>query len=279
MEENKFRLPSEIPIEEWPKPEEFIEEAKSLVEEADKEDLTIRIMGGMAIFLHSQNEEVLWEKIGRLGKKVFTDIDLVGYGKQRIKLLKFFEKRGYTINQRLLYHYGKTRQIYHGPKIPMVEIFYDQLAMNHTIPYKNRLENDSPTLPAAELLLQKLQMVKMNEKDVKDSIILLRAHDLGETDENVINKNTLKDVLCSDWGFYYTATLNLLKIKDKLPEYDVLSTEDSTIITERTDELLHYLENEPKALKWKARAAVGTKKRWYNEVDDWDVIEETKADE
>jgi hypothetical protein len=279
MEENKFRLPSEIPLEEWPKPEEFIEEAKDLVDAANKENLTIRIMGGMAIFLHSQNEKELWEKLGRLGKKVFTDIDLVGYGKHRIKLLKFFEQRGYTINQRLLYHYGKTRQIYYGPRIPMVEIFYDQLAMNHVIPYKNRLETDSPTLPAAELLLQKLQMVNMNEKDIKDSIILLRAHEIGDTDDNVINKNPLKDILCGDWGFFYTATKNLQKIKEKLSGYDVITPEDAKIVTQRIDAVLDYLENEPKTLKWKARAVVGAKKRWYNEVDDWDVIADAKAEE
>ncbi|MCU0852943.1 MAG: hypothetical protein MUC90_06825 [Thermoplasmata archaeon] len=59
----------------------------------------------------------------------------------------------------------------------MVEIFYDELAMNHTVPYKGRLEMDSPTTPAGELMLQKLQVVKINEKDIKDLIVLIRAHD------------------------------------------------------------------------------------------------------
>lgn len=269
----EFKLPSEISEEEWPAPEVFTGEAKRLADEAAAEGLTLRIMGGMAIHLHSLEYKDLWQRLGRLGKKVFTDIDFVAYGKHRVKMLKFFEKQGYEINQRLLYHYGKTRQIYYGPKIPMVEIFYDKLSMNHVIDYSGRLEKDFPTLPAAELLLQKLQMVHMNEKDIKDAIILLRSHEVGPGDENMINEEVLGKTLSADWGFYHTSTENLAKIKNSLAGYDVLADEDRAVVSERVDRIVVYLENAPKTLKWKMRARVGTKTKWYNEVDDWDVIE------
>ena len=268
-----FRLPSEIPLNEWPSPEEFILEAKSLAQDARDRGLALRIMGGMAIFLHSQEIRPLWERLGRLGKKVFTDIDFVAYGKHRIKLLAFFRERGYEVNQRLLYHYGKTRQIYHGPRIPMAEVFYDSLNMNHTVHYKNRLEKDFPTLPPAELLLQKLQMVRMNEKDVKDSIILLRAHELGIDDDNRINGDVLTSVLCGDWGFYHTAAENLKKIAGSLSGYDVLETEDREVVKARAEALLRLLGETPKSGGFRLRAKIGTKVKWYNDVDDWDVIE------
>ncbi len=269
----EFKLPSEISEEDWPAPEVFTGEAKRLADEAAAEGLTLRIMGGMAIHLHSLEYKDLWQRLGRLGKKVFTDIDFVAYGKHRVKMLKFFEKRGYEINQRLLYHYGKTRQIYYGPKIPMVEIFYDKLAMNHVIDYSGRLEKDFPTLPPAELLLQKLQMIRMNEKDIKDAIILLRSHEVGGGDENMINEDVLARTLSADWGFYHTSTENLKKIKAALSGYDVLEEQDRTVVGERVDRIVLHLENVPKSLKWKMRARVGTKTKWYNEVDDWDVIE------
>lgn len=161
----------------------------------------------------------------------------------------------------------------------MVEIFFDQLAMNHTISYRKRLEVDSPTLPAAELLLQKLQMVRMNEKDIKDSIILLRAHEIGESDENMINKNAVIDPLISDWGFCYTSTENLKKIEVSLDNYDVLQQNDKDIVCERIEKLVNLIETVPKTLKWKSRAMIGTKTRWYNEVDEWDVIENSKEAE
>jgi hypothetical protein len=270
---DRFRLPSEIPEDQWPAPAVFVEEAKECVRAAADQGLILRVMGGLGIFLHSQEQRELWEKLGRLGKKVFTDIDYVAYGKHRVKMIKFFENRGFLINQKLLYHYGKTRQIYYGRKIPMAEVFYDQMQFNHPISFKNRLEKDSPTFPLAELLLQKLQMVRMNEKDIKDSVILLLVHELGGDDENRINQSRLAEVLCKDWGFSHTATENLGKIRSSLDSYEVIGAADRKVIADRISDLLEYLAERPKSLKWKSRAMIGTRVRWYNEVDDWDVIE------
>jgi hypothetical protein len=269
---DRFRLPSEIPDEEWPDPEAFIQEAKDCVRAAQDHGLIIRAMGGLAIFLHSQDQRELWARLARLGSKVFTDIDYVAYGKHRVKMIDFFKDRGFMINQRMLYHYGKTRQIYYGQKIPMAEVFYDQLQMNHTVPFKNRLERDSPTIPPAELLLQKLQMVHMNEKDIKDAIVLLRAHEIGSDDKDRINKVPIANVLRKDWGFYHTASTNLVKIKSSLDAYDALTPADTELIAGRIDELLGYLDEQPKSLAWKSRAKVGTRLKWYEEVDDWDVM-------
>jgi len=176
----------------------------------------------------------------------------------------------------MLYHYGKTRQIYYGEKIPMAEIFFDRLTMNHIIPYNKRLEADFPTTPLAELLLQKIQMVRMNEKDIKDAIILLRSHEIGSDDQEKINKFAIGASLLKDWGFYYTATGNLKKIGESLQRYKVLAPEDRQAVRDRIDELLDYLEKEPKGMKWKTRALVGSKVKWYNEVDEWDVIPSLK---
>jgi hypothetical protein len=265
-------LPSEIPEEQWPSPEAFIEEAQACVQAAADQGLILRVMGGLAIFLHSQEHRELWEKLGRLGKKIFTDIDYVAYGKHRVKMIKFFQNRGFMINHKMLYHYGKTRQIYYGQKIPMAEVFYDQMHFNHPISFKKRLEQDSPTFPVAELLLQKLQMVRMNDKDIKDVIILLRAQELGSDDKDTINPTRIAYVLCRDWGFYHTATENLRKIRSTLDSYSVDGAADKKVISERISELLESLEKQPKSLKWKSRRMIGTKVRWYNEVDEWDVI-------
>jgi len=154
----------------------------------------------------------------------------------------------------------------------MAEVFYDQMHFNHPISFKKRLEQDTPTFPLAELLLQKLQMVRMNEKDIKDAIVLLRAHELGSDDADRINKTRIADVLCKDWGFYFTATENLGKIKTALDSYEVVGPADEKAVGQRIDELLGYLQEQPKSLKWKSRAIIGTKVKWYNEVDEWDVI-------
>jgi hypothetical protein len=264
------RLPADIPIEEYPKPEVFIEEAKALVADAEKQGLTLRVMGGMAIYMHSIEYETLWRNLARLGTKVFTDIDLVAYGKQRNELYEFVQKRGYKTDPRFLYQFGKSRHIFFGGKVPMVEIFYDELAMNHTVPYKGRLEMDSPTTPAGELMMQKLQVVKINEKDIKDLIVLIRAHDLGMDDKEKINLRVFDFVdMWNDWGWCYTATMNLNKVKKFAGEYPQLSADDKSIVTQRVDKMLALIESKPKSFKWKMRAKVGTKTMWYNPVDDW----------
>ena len=266
----RFRLPSEIPLEEYPPPLIFIEEALNCVEESADNGITLRIMGGLAIYLQSKDYEELWRALGRLGERVFTDIDFASYSKFSQRLLNFFEKRGYSFNPRLLWRYGRKRQIFFDGKVPMVEVFFDKLEMNHTIDFRKRLELSYPTIPLAELLLQKLQMVHMDEKDYKDVIVLLRSRDIGESDRGMINILALaKAGLLSNWGFYYTVTTNLKNIRDSLGKYDVLTGDDVDIIRGRVDRILGYLENQPKSISWKLRARVGAKKKWYNDVDEW----------
>lgn len=272
MLSRKFRLPFEIPIEEYPPPATFIEEAISCVEGAAKERIMLRVMGALGIYIHAHSLEYrqLWERLGRLGERVFSDIDFASYGKFRQKVFEFFKRRGYDIDKKIQMFYGMKRHIYYGGKVPMVEVFFDKLEMNHTIIFNRRLEVDHPTIPIAELLLQKLQIVKINEKDIKDVIVLLRAHDVGKSDKEMINLNALADAgLLSDWGFYYTVTMNLKKVMDFSLTCDVLTQDDRVIINERVNKILSYLEEQPKSLSWKLRAKVGTSKKWYNEVEDW----------
>ena len=114
----------------------------------------------------------------------------------------------------------------------MIEVFFDKLEMNHTISFNKRLEADSPTLPLSELLLQKTQIVKINEKDIKDIIVLLRAHDVGKRDNETINLEALAQAgLISDWGFYYTVTTNLQKVKDFTRNNDTLTAVSYTHLT------------------------------------------------
>jgi hypothetical protein len=127
---------------------------------------------------------------------------------------------------------------------------------------------DYPTIPLAEMLLEKLQIVQLNEKDVKDVIILLREHEVGEGDKETINSRYIAKLLSEDWGFYYTATMNLNKIKSLLADYSQLVEYDKELIEDKIDRLINAIENEPKSLGWKMRAKIGTKKQWYRKVEE-----------
>jgi len=167
---------------------------------------------------------------------------------------------------------GRHRQIFNdkdGNKA--IDVFLGKFEMCHVIDYSERLEVDSPTVPPADLLLQKLQIVQTNEKDIQDTIILLCEHEIGKTDKDEINGDYVAKILSNEWGFYYTVSLNLPKIKEFLDKYP-LTPEDRKTVAERIDKLQSTIEAAPKTFQWKMRAKIGPAKKWYN------VVEEVQRD-
>jgi len=269
MTELKFRLPKDIPLEEYPKPEAYLEEARRLTEEGQKQGITLRVMGPIALYFYFPEYVDLYRRMERLGDRVFTDIDYASYGKHRGKLVGFFNAQGYQVEKRALMLSGGARHIYFGERIPMIDVFFDKLNYNHPIEYKGRLEIHPYCVSLTDLLLQKLQIVKINDKDLKDAMLLLLAARVGESDNGTVNAKYVAKLMSDDWGFCYTSTTNLQKVKEAMEGVAVLSEEDRTTIRANADIVLETIEKAPKSGKWKGRAKAGAKKPWYNEVTDW----------
>ena len=269
MPEIKFRLPKDIPLEEYPKPEMYLEEARRLTDEAQKQGIFLRVMGPIALHYCFPDHVDLYRKMERLGERVFTDIDYAAYGKHRGKMVPFFEAQGYDLEKRAAMLSGGERLIFFGDRIPMIDVFFDRLNYNHPIHYKNRLEIHPYCVSLTDLLLQKLQIVQINDKDLKDAMFLLLVGEVGEKDEGMVNARYIARLMAEDWGFYYTATTNLQKVKEAVAGVPVLTQEHWEIICSKADTILQHIEDAPKSGKWKGRAKVGTKKPWYNEVTDW----------
>jgi hypothetical protein len=264
-----FRLPKDIPMDEYPKPEEYLEEARHLTTEAQKEGIILRVMGPIALHFYFPEHVDLYRRMERLGERVFTDIDYASYGKCRGKIVPFFERQGYELEKRSAMLSGNTRHIYFAGRIPMIDVFFDKLDYNHPIEYKNRLEIDPFSVSLTDLLLQKLQIVQINDKDLKDGMLLFLASEIGVSDAGMINAKYLAQIMSEDWGFYHTAMMNLTKIKEAAGNLKVLKEADRVLIEEHAEQLILILENTPKSGKWKRRANVGTKKPWYKDVTDW----------
>jgi len=242
---------------------DFVEEALRVIELAGERDLTLRVMGAAAIRIHCPKYAPLHEKLGR----EISDLDFVGYTSQGSKVTKFLEEIGYE-KRFLRPSYGlEMRHIYLDNKNHRtVDIFLDKLLMCHTIDFRNRLKIDYPTVPLAELLLTKLQIVNFTEKDLKDVLVLLREHEIGKKDTETINADRIAQIMADDWGFYYTATTNFKKIRDLLPTVEALKKEDVEDMGSKINNILDEIEKRPKSFNWKMRAKVGTKKKWYKEV-------------
>lgn len=244
----------------------FVSEAQRLVDVAQEKGVFLRILGSTGFRIHSPE----YVAIHTAMERPMTDIDFVAYSKQDREIERFFVETGYEpVRAALTPELYASRRIYNHPSGLHVDIFLDELSMCHRIPFKGRLEADHPTIPLAELVLEKTQIVRLADKDVKDMLILLAAHSIGDHDRNVINGKYIAKLLSDDWGFYYTNKINLGKIRNGLKSYSgIFSKEDEERIHENIEQLNRLIEEAPKSLKWKARAAIGARVKWYNDVDE-----------
>jgi hypothetical protein len=247
---------------------EFIGEALRIVKEGEERNIPLRLMGGFAIRLHCPNNEHLYELLDR---KPAYDLDFVTYSKHRPSMKQLFADLGYApmVSMALLFGTGKTRAVYKDDNHNRsVDVFFDKLEMCHVIEFKDRLELDNPTISLSDLLLQKIQICKINEKDIKDVMILLREHQIGETDKESVNVGYISKLLSRDWGFWFSAVTNLKKTREFLADYKALKDTDQKDIETKIAEILKALEDEPKSVQWKLRSKIGTSKKWYTEVEE-----------
>ncbi|HUK51607.1 MAG TPA: hypothetical protein VLV18_11260 [Terriglobales bacterium] len=270
MEEHKIETPPEwggiIPTHV------FLEEGKRLVDEAEKRSVPLRLLGGVAIRIHCSEFLDFAKKLMRLGEgqQEYTDLDFMSYMKCRKSMADFFADMAYDKRRTTMSSAATQRQIFFHPKGWFyVDVFYDKLlAANHPLDFRKRLELDSPTITPADLLLEKLQIVFPGEKDVKDLLLLLRAHEIsGDEETNKINGEFIAKTLASDWGFWYTVTTNLTGLKQHTESASTLTEEEKRLIVSRVDELRLCIDQEPKSTGWKMRSAIGTRKQWYNPVE------------
>jgi len=250
----------------------IVEEAKKIVEAAENKNVTLRVMGATAIRIHCSKFSHLYEVL----KRKLSDIDFMAFKKQEKTLIELLKELNYVMSRdvRLMHRAFFDRYIFQNPANKIfVDVFFDKLDMCHKIEFEDRLNVDYPTISLADLLLEKMQIVRINEKDIKDAIILLREHCIGGNDKETINRDYISDLLSKDWGFHYTTTTNLEKVASFLQKYDALTKEDRMGIKAKIDILLEAIENKPKSLGWRMRAKVGTSKKWYREVETWGVYE------
>jgi len=252
--------------------EAFLEQGRKIVDEATKAKIPLRLIGGVAIRVHSTEHGDFAERLGRLGVKQqeYTDLDFMSYMKFRNNVRNFFESVGYRKRRTTLSSAATQRHIYFHPDGWFyADVFFDKLlAANHPLDFRGRLELDSPTISLADLLLEKLQIVSFSDKDLKDTLLVLRAHSLGEGQaREAIDMCYVASLLAKDWGFWYTVTTNLNGLRKAVGEMAELEDGEKNDITAKISRLLERIESEPKSTGWKMRSTIGARKRWYEPVE------------
>ena len=244
----------------------MIGEGTKIITEAKKRELHLRLLGAIAFQLQCPKFSFLSAKLNR----ILTDIDFAGYSKERVKVAKMMREFGYQDEPGVTALFGHRRMIWDNKSNGLhVDVFLDKLEMNHDIPFENRLDLDQLTIPLADMLLEKMQIVQITEKDYIDTMMLLREHSIDENGTSeTIDAAYIAKLLSKDWGFYYTVTMNLVNVQNRLPQYNDLSEEDREDITGKTRALIKRIEDEPKPVSWKLRSRVGPKSKWYRVVED-----------
>jgi hypothetical protein len=201
--------------------------------------------------------------------RALTDVDFAAEKKQNREIRQFMVSEGYQPEEGVYVASEGARHVYVHPDTQLnVDVFADELYFCHRIPFKGRLDLDTPTISTTDLLLEKMQIVEINLKDVKDTLVLMLEHPLGtKADGNKhIDGDYIANMMASDWGFYHTFTTNLRKVPDYISEFPAITEDEATTIREHVASLLERIEGAPKTMKWKLRAKVGTRTRWYQEV-------------
>jgi len=243
----------------------FENELKRIIEASNNAGLMLRVIGSLAFQMHCPKYGYLQAAMGR----AYTDIDFAAYRKQTKEIRSLMAGLGYAENREVSIISEGSRSIYenHHNKLH-IDVFFDKLDFCHVISWDGRLEVDKPTIPLSELLLEKMQIVKINEKDVVDTIMLLLEHPLGVNDQETINMANVAKLCSADWGLWRTTTMNLDKVGRLAVGYPQLEEEHKSQVVAQVKKAMEFIEAEPKSMAWRIRARVGDRVKWYKEVDE-----------
>ena len=238
---------------------DITEEARQLLAGCSAENVTARLIGGLAVAWH-QHKPTPPDL-----QRPYADIDIVIGRKEGRAANGALLRLGYVPNDRFNALHGDRRLLFYDQANDrQLDVFVGSFAMCHALELSSRLNMLPDTLSIADLLLTKLQIVEINAKDLIDAVQLLRNHAVGREDKPGMDEVSL-DRLCAvtsnDWGWYTTLSDNLAKAVAFAP--DKLDERDCGTVTSRAEEIQQAIDQAGKSLRWKARARLGRHSRWY----------------
>jgi hypothetical protein len=238
-------------------------EALGLARAAAEAGLGLKLLGGLAVRVLCPD----FPPRLRRGQ----DMDFACMAKGRKEVAAWLADQGCVPDRRFNNLNGDRQMYFNAPSGRPVDVMVDRLTMCHTLDFRPSFGRLPFTVDSVDVLLSKLQIVELNEKDARDTVHLLAGLPVGEGAPPTIDTGRFAKVLAADWGWWRTVTGNLAKLPALLaenpglappaPRYDPVG---------QARQLLDIAEATPKGVKWKLRANVGDRVRWYElpeEVD------------
>jgi len=240
---------------------DIVQESRRVVAEASARGEVLRVTGSVAFQLRVGDR-------ARLPRSPLQDIDLVAPSGTERRTVRFLADLGYAGERDFNARHGASRLLFWDrARDRKLEVFLGALEMCHTLPLAERLGIERETLPLAELMLTKLQIVQLNEKDLTDMHSLLIACDVGPSDVDQINGDRIADMCGRDWGLHHTVIRTLNRLGSDPPSYQ-LTEGQRTVVDDRIRKLRQAIDAKPKSVAWRLRAKVGERMRWYEEPEE-----------
>ena len=253
-------------------------EAMAIIDAAREQGVQLRLTGGLAVRRFCTDLDFM--------DREYSDIDVVGLSSQFKDLHTVFAGLGYAENryvtqatdaeqlqyvkaETLVAPPGQSDEAPHeAPIVDHVDIFLDIMRMDHDVEIRERLDIDDYAISPVDALIAKLQIGKINQKDVHDVIALLKDVPLYDADGGaIIDVAYLADTCAGDWGLYHDITTNLDVVLAMVDDYG-LSQADLERVCERLASIKESVEHEAKPIGWRLRARVGERVAWRREVED-----------
>jgi hypothetical protein len=243
-------------------PDDALPEAMALITAAGQAGIDVRLLGGMAV-------RVLCPDYPPRPTAGLQDIDLATVTPARKALQKFLLDQGHQPDKNFNALYGH-KQLYFvsGVSGRPIDVLIDRLEMCHALEFRDRLTKMPYTLDVVDVLLSKLQIVELNEKDARDIIYLLSAYPVADgSQDNAISLDVFGSIVAADWGWWRTATTNLEKIQALVRDEggQLVPAGAAHDPAAQAGTLAVAAAEVPKSRRWKLRARVGDRVRWYQE--------------
>jgi hypothetical protein len=232
------------------------EAAQSIVKAADSANVNVRLLGGIAIALHSPTASL------PAFQREYDDIDILIEKRARKQIDAVLASCGFAPDTEFNKLHGLERRTYYSDRVGKLDVFVGEFSMCHVLSLEGRLTADHPTVPLADLLLMKAQIFELNRKDAYDLIALLCDHKIAAGDDDTINIDRLAQVCGADWGFWRTVTHTIDSLEHHARNDAELATHRDAAL-QSLGELRTALETAPKTAKWKMRNRIGDRKIWY----------------
>src|ERR1700674_1577353 len=234
--------------------EDPIAEAERIASAAKAARVGVTLMGGAGIHLHSPSAH------RPPLKRKYGDLDYAMPKRDRKAVLAFFPSLGYEANERFNLMQGDRRlYFFDNDHTRQVDVFIDTIRMSHVIDLRGRLDHEGPCATPSDLLLSKLQIYEVNRKDLVDLTALLLDHPVAAGSDEAIDADYIARLTAESWRLYRALQVNIDHLNATLNELDV----DRELVRSRLAEIWKAIEAQPKPLKWKLRAQVGDRVRWY----------------